>query len=88
MTTPTVTLAWGGLLKTIAVGVVARIHERRDGAMTTTGIAAKPGGQGAKTAARLAAVRDCYPGPDFLRRERTEQSQAARQGELFDTDRR
>lgn len=38
--------------------------------------------------ARVAAVRECYPVPDFLRRERTEQSQAARQGELFDTDRR
>lgn len=55
MTTPTATLARGGLLKTIAVGVVARIHERRDGAMTTTGIAAKPGGQGAKTAARFSS---------------------------------
>lgn len=68
MTTPTVTLAWGGLLKTIAVGVVARIHERRDGAMTTTGIAAKPGGQGAKTAARFSSgVVQAVPSPDLPR---------------------
>lgn len=33
--------------------------------------------------ARIAAVRDCYPVPDFLRGEQSEQRQAARQGELF-----
>lgn len=33
--------------------------------------------------ARIAAVRECYPVPDFLRGEQSEQRQAARQGELF-----